>query len=199
MNIGFKFAPNECSRWDLTRTFAGILHSESFAPRSDDERLINFQVKLNKNPAGGVRSDGTGTLTVPSEKIGSKLLDHLYHNPLKIDKRKLKFFREGPPPKGVALTLEKTPYVNPDLEEEREKKLRSLEARLRVDIVQFGTFYRPTYPSSKDEDLPPRAFSIEWEGNYVKRSIGWLTFEYDHKLIRITVCLPVDPRFIVSA
>ena len=191
MNIGFKFAPDEYNRWDLTRTFANILHSENFAPRSEDERLINFQVKLNKNPAGGVRSDGTGTLTVPSEKIGNKLLEHLYRNPLKLDKRKLRFFREGAPPKGVALTLEKTPYVNPDLEEEREKKLRALEARLRVDIVQFGKFYRPKYPSKDEELLLPREFSIEWEGNYVKHSIGWLTFEYDHKLIRITVSL--DP------
>ena len=196
MNIGFKFAPNECSQWDLTRTFAGILHSDSFAPRSEDERLINFQVKPNKNPAGGVRSDGTGTLTVPSEKIANKLLEHLYNNPLKIDKRRLKFFKEGVPPKGLALTLEKTPYVNPDLEEEREKKLRALEARLRVDIVQFGIFYRPMYPSRDDDPLRPRAFSIEWEGNYVQHSIGWLTFEYDHKLIRITVSL--DPQFIVS-
>ena len=196
MNIGFKYAPNERTQWDLTRTFAGILHSDSFAPRGEDERPINFQVKLNKNPAGGVRSDGTGTLTLPSEKIGNKLLEHLHHTPLKIDNKKLKFFREGAPPKGLALTLEKTPYVNPDLEEEREKKLRALEARLRVDIVQFGTFYRPKYPSKDDELLVPRAFSIEWEGNYVKHSIGWLTFEYDHKLIRITVS--PDPRFIVS-
>ena len=197
MDIGFKFAPNECTKWELTRTFAGILHSDNFAPRAEDERLINFQVKLNKNPAGGVRSDGTGTLTVPSEKIGNRLLEHLYNNPLKIGNRKLKFFREGVPLKGLALTLEKTPYVNPDLEEEREKKLLALDARLRVDIVQFGIFYRPKYPLKDDEPLRPREFSIEWEGNYVRHSIGWLTFEYDHKLIRITVSL--DPQFIESA
>ena len=196
MNIGYKFAPNEFNRWDLTRTFAKILHSENFAPRTEDERLINFQVQPNKNPAGGVRSDGTGTLTVPSEKIGNKFLEYVHHNPLKIDKRKLKFFRGEDPQKGLALTLEKTPYVNPDLEEEHEKKLRALEARLRVDIVQFGIFYRREYPSKDDERLLPREFSIEWEGNYVKHSIGWLTFEYDHKLIRITVSL--DPQFIVS-
>jgi RNA-dependent RNA polymerase len=197
MNIGFKFAPNDRNKWDLTRTFAGILHSDDFAPRSKDERLINFQVKLNKNPAGGVRSDGTGTLTVPSEKIGNKLLELLRQNPLKIDNRKLKFFREGGPPKGLALTLAKTPYVNPDLEEERDKKLRALEGRLRVDFVQFGIFYRPKYPKNDDEFLEPRAFSIEWEGNYARHSSGWLTFEYDHKLIRITVSF--DPQFIVSA
>ena len=197
MNIGFKFAPNDRNQWNLTRTFAAILHSDDFAPRSKDERPINFRVKLNKNPAGGVRSDGTGTLTVPSEKIGIKFLEHLYHNPLKIDNRKLKFFKEQNPPKGLALKLAKTRYVDPNLEEEHSKKLRALEGRLRVDFVQFGIFYRPEYPSNDDEPLRPRAFSTEWEGNYVKHSSGWLTFEYDHKLIRITVSL--DPQFIVSA
>ena len=187
MNIGFKFAPNECTEWDLTRAIAEILHSGSFAPKTKDERLINFKVELNLNPAGGVRSNGTGTLTVSSEKLANKLLDHLHNDPLKIKNKKLKFFREGIPSQGLALRLAKTPYVNPDLEEEHHRKLRALETRLRVDIVQFGIFYRPNYPSKDGEPLQPRAFSIEWAGNYVKNSIGWLTFEYDHKLIRITV------------
>jgi RNA-dependent RNA polymerase len=186
MDIGFKFAPYGCSQRDLTRTFAKILHSDNFAPRTED---INFRVKLNKNPF-----DGTGTLTVPSEKIGHKLLKYLHDNPLKIDKKKLKFFKKGVPHLGVALTLDKTPYVNPDLEEKREKKLRALDTKFRVDIVQFGIFYRPKYPSKDGELLPQREFSIEWEGNYAKDSTAWLTFEYDHKLIRITVSL--DPQFI---
>ena len=189
MNIGFKYAPYEYTNWDLTRLFSKILHSKDFAPRTEDERPMNFEVTVNPSRAGGVCSNGTGVLTVPVEKIGHKLLEYLHINPIKIDKRKLKFFREGSPPKGKALTLERTPYVDPDIEEEREKKLRALEARLRVDIVQFGIFYRPRYPSKDDEPLHPRAFSVEWEGNYVKHSIGWLTFEYDHKLIRITVSL----------
>lgn len=192
MNIGFKFAPTEYTEWDLTRTISKILHeSEDFVPRTEDERLINFQVKLNPSLAGGIRSDGTGTLTVPTEKIGSKFLQHVYNNPVKIDKKKLKFFKDGSPPKGLALTLEKTPYIDPDLEEEHQKKLRALETRFRVDIVQFGVFYRPTYPSRNDERPCPRAFSIEWERNYSRESSGWLTFEYDHKLIRITVSVDV--------
>ena len=90
MNIGFKFAPHDCHEWDLTRAFARILHSDSFAPRSEGKRLISIsKLTSNENPAGGVGSDGTGTLIVPSEKIGNKLLKHLRNNPLKIDKRKL--------------------------------------------------------------------------------------------------------------
>ena len=43
------------------------------------------------------------------------------------------------------------------------------------------------YPSWLSDQLG--VFSIKWEGNYVRHSIGWLLFEYDHKLIRITVSL----------
>jgi RNA-dependent RNA polymerase len=67
-------------------------------------------------------------LTVPSEKLGNKLLKHLRNNPLKqIDKKKLLFFGDGVPPKGLAFELEKTPYINPELEEERERMLRALK------------------------------------------------------------------------
>ena len=44
--------------------------------------------------------------------------------------------------------------------------------------------------------LPPTwGVSIEWEGNYVRHSIGWLLFEYDHKLIPITVSLDLPLLF----
>ncbi|KAF8803194.1 hypothetical protein BYT27DRAFT_7145504, partial [Phlegmacium glaucopus] len=170
----------------LTRIFSETLHSEDFAPRREDERVINFQVKVNPNPAGGVRSDGTGVLTVPSETIGHKLLEYLHNNPITIDKKQLKFFKRGISSEELALILEKTRYVNPDIEE-HQKKLLALEAKLRVDCVQFGVFYRPTYPSNEKEPLRAQEFSIEWERNYAKHSIGRLSFDYNHKLIRITL------------
>ena len=40
------------------------------------------------------------------------------------------------------MTLEKTPYTSPDLEEERQNKNRLLDEALRVDAVQFGVFFR---------------------------------------------------------
>ena len=186
MNIEFKFAPKEYTNWDLTRKFSDILHSGDFAPKKEGERKINFQIKLNPSRAGGVGSDGSGTLTVPSAKIGNKLLEHLENEPLKIGNKKLKFFRKGLPPKGLALTLERTPYVDPNNEEHRQKTLDFLEA-LRVNFVQFGIFYRPTYPKKDAEPPCPREFSVEWDGNYVSHSNGKLNFDYDRKLIRITV------------
>jgi RNA-dependent RNA polymerase len=82
-----------------------------------------------------------------------------------------------------AQTLEKTPYLPPEIEEEREEKLQKLDVGLHVDKVQFGIFYRELY------DLPEasRRFSNEYELSYKNRSAGYLQIEYDHKLIRIRV------------
>lgn len=188
MDLNIKHIPNEVNNWEVTRAIAAVLHSESFAPVNEDGRLLNFRVKLNDNLAGGVRNDGTGILTLPTEQIAHKFLSFVFNEPVKIKSRKLKFYKQNKPPSpGVVETLRKTPYINPDIEEERHNKLRALEPKFRVDTVQFGIFYQPRYPSTDKDRLSPRAFSIEWERDYIRESIAWLRFDYDHKLIRITV------------
>lgn len=80
-----------------------------------------------------------------------------------------------------AQTLEKTPYLPPEIEEEREEKLQKLDVGLHVDKLQFGIFYRqPGDPSESS-----RRFSNEYELSHNNRSAGLLQIEYDHKLIRI--------------
>ncbi|KAF8969863.1 RNA dependent RNA polymerase-domain-containing protein [Flammula alnicola] len=186
MDVAVKFIPTEADNWKVTRAIAAVLHSEDFAPVEVEGRLLNFRVKLNDNPAGGIRNDGTGILTLPTEEIGHKFLSYVSRDPIKIDKRKLKFYKQKRPPQpGLAETLKKTPYINPDIEEARELKLWKLDAKFRVDAVQFGIFYQPKYPSSAKDPLSPRAFSVEWERQYIKDSIAWLRFDYDHKLIRV--------------
>jgi RNA-dependent RNA polymerase len=188
MDIDIKFIPKEVNKWEVTRAIATVLHSEDFAPVEVEGRLLNFRVKLNDNPAGGVRNDGTGILTLPSEDVARKFFSYVSKDPIKVNGRKLKFYRRSkPPPPGLVETLSKTPYINPDLEEERQDKLRALETKFRVDAVQFGIFYQPRYPATENEPLSPRAFSVEWEREYIKDSSAWLRFDYDHKLIRITV------------
>ena len=191
MDLGIRYLPGDVSEFDVTRAIAVVLHSDEFAPRRQDpnavDRPVNFRVKLNPSKAGGVGNDGSGTLTLPTSDVGNKFLKWVKASPLKIGSKKIKFFRHGVPVRHLAVTLDKTPYVNPDLEEEHQKKVWELQDQLRIDAVQFGFFYRPRYPSNDKEPLTPRAFSIEWEHNYVTESIGWLTFEYDHKLIRLKV------------
>lgn len=87
-----------------------------------------------------------------------------------------------------AQTLEKTPYLPPEIEEEREDKLTKLDVGLHVDKLQFGVFYR-------DRADPPEAsrrFSNEYELSHKNRSAGYLQIEYDRKLIRIRVRPPLS-------
>ncbi|KAF9481150.1 RdRP-domain-containing protein [Pholiota conissans] len=188
MDIGLKYLPREVNNWEVTRALAGIIHSEGFAPVDVDGRVINFQVKLNDNPAGGVRNDGTGTLTLPSENIGRRFLAHVMKEPVTINGKRIKFFKHDKPPHSwLVKTLSKTPYINPDLEEERQDRMRTLDTRFCVEEVQFGIFYRDRYPVTDKERPHPRAFSIEWPVNNdpYRGATAWLRFDYDHKLFRI--------------
>ncbi len=148
---------------------------------------LNFNVKLNPSKMGGVRNDGTGFLELPTEAIGRKFLNWVKETPIRIEKKKIKMYPKGTVRDYVALTLQRTPFINPDIEEEWEDKCRQLDMRIRVDVVQFGAYYRPSYPTSPKQRLASRAYSIEWERDYAVNSAAWLKFEYDHKLIRITV------------
>ena len=179
---GFEFeivnVPTHANEWTVTREVAKVLHSDDFG--SFGGRLLNFRVRLRKNE-GGMCNDGTGTLTLPVQKSGYKFLDFVRDEPIKIDERKLRFYISNRPPSEKWLqTLSKTPFVDPDLEEQHQNTLRALEGELRVDLVQFGVFFRETYPSKS------RSFSIEWERKYID-SHASLSFEYDHKLILLKV------------
>ncbi|KAG6854694.1 hypothetical protein C0991_002405 [Blastosporella zonata] len=191
MDIHLHNLPYDLNEWTVTRSIATVVHSKEFTPRLHDEnaveRPLNFRVKLNPSKAGGVGNDGSGLLTFPTFAIGNKFLNWMADSPLKIKGKKIKFRRGGEPREGVALTLEKTPYVDPDIEEEYQQKLWDLSDKFRVNAVQFGVFYRPTYPAHEKDPLKPRAFSVEWERRYDVDSEGWLAFEYNHKVIRITL------------
>ncbi|KAK1227232.1 hypothetical protein PQX77_009776 [Marasmius sp. AFHP31] len=191
MDLNIRYIPEYITEWDLTRILAReILHTDEFHPRTHpDERKINFKASLNPSKAGGVRNDGTGTLTLPHLKIAHRFLDWVKETPLKINGKKIKFFASkdsGKKPRewhSTILTLQRTPYIDPDVEERHAQKLFDLQCSLRVDKVQFGVFFRPS--SGVGGQAKSREFSIEWERDYVKESTAWLSFEYDHKLIRI--------------
>ncbi|RXW18615.1 hypothetical protein EST38_g7238 [Candolleomyces aberdarensis] len=180
MNIDIRYIPTEETEWSVTRAISAIIHAEDFAV-SEEERQVNFKVVLAENEAAGVGHNGSGLLTVPTAALGRKFLDAVRENPIKLSTRKLKFYRSSEKlVKHVVATLDKTPFVSPDIEEKHAKTLWALEDQLRVETIQFGTYFRPEYDPEKKKG---RAFSVEWEKKYV----AWLKFEYDHKLIRITL------------
>lgn len=195
MEIGIKYIPHEAGYWDVVRAIAGVLHSDEFRPQ--EARKENFRLELSKSNVSDVRNGGMGTLTLPSDTLAFKLLRHVEENPIRIkdpatgQNKKIKFFRDWDrskqPSRAMIETLAKTPFVEPDIEEAHQKKLAELADQFRVDSVQFGVFYRDQYPINEKQPLVPRSFSIEFKRDLVDDNVGWLRFEYNHKLIRIMV------------
>ncbi|TBU35633.1 RdRP-domain-containing protein [Dichomitus squalens] len=184
MNIELADVSFEASEWDVKRAFGAILHGEGFYNASDPKsRPINFKVSLNPG-RGGVQNNGSGELILPNRKLGDKLLKWVYedHNPVLVLGRKIRLFRsKDRPSRGLKETLDKTPYLDPALEEKREEKLRKLDMGLHVDKLQFGVFYR----RPQDPMTASRIFSSEFEWGHRNKGAGMMWFEYDHKLIRI--------------
>ena len=192
MNIEIIRIPDEANEFTVTRAIAKVLHSDDFAV-SEDEKRVNFKVELNPNEAAGVGHNHTGILTVPTGTLGRKFLGYVRSNHIKICKNKLHFRHAGKsPPKHVVATLAKTPFVDPDIEEKHVQTVWALERDLRVEQVQFGTFFRNAYPGG-------RSFSVEWENSYAPKGFASLRFEYGHKLIRITVESTLYPRTLYQS
>jgi RNA-dependent RNA polymerase len=102
-------------------------------------------------------------------------------NFIRINLKKLKFFRAKTKPLlGLMMTLDKTPYLDPDVEEERQKNIQALGVRYCVDKIQIGMFYRPSPGAGRN-------FSVEWEASFSSKSLCWLSWEYDHKLLRVCI------------
>lgn len=186
MQLSIRYIPSDIDRWDLKVKLARILHDEPFRqPRPD--RKMNFDVFLYLGDGTEGRHNGSGKLTVPTEKIARQFLNYIRTNPVKYSGKKIKFSLLGPPndknSQKIAAMVQKAPFVDPHMERDREERVFELEETLlRVVKVQFGVLFR-TDPKE------PRKYSIEWEHTYTDE-VGYLKFEFDHKLIRVQVSLP---------
>lgn len=179
------------TQWSLTEAIAKVLHADEFwkypdhESRSDNLKRLNFKVTLNMS-SNGVRNNGTGTLIVPVRKAGIELLNWIDNgNKIKLNGRPIRITpRKGTPPKGTVEILEKTPYIDPNKDREKHQKNFELDVGLPVYTVQFGVLYRPV----GEPRTGGRKFSHEWQ-QHTGSILGWLRFEYDHRLIRIVVQL----------
>ncbi|KAG2750605.1 RdRP-domain-containing protein [Suillus brevipes Sb2] len=192
----------EVTEYEVTKKIAEVLHAcpgpfVSDADAATPQRLINFRVMLEKNECGGVRNKGSGFLRLPSKDVGVKfrrLVDGEDGITIKVGKKRLKFIPTNKYiPNDVLVTLEKAPYVDPDIAQRRQEKIDALSSNFRIAKLQIGTFYRPQDASPSD----PRAFSVEWEANLLN-GLGWLSFEYEHKLIRAKVGDPARGQLSYS-
>ncbi|KAG1724765.1 RNA dependent RNA polymerase-domain-containing protein [Suillus paluster] len=189
------------TEYDVTKAIAEVLHAcpGPFVSDADaQQRLINFRVTLDKNECGGVRNSGSGTLRLPSKSVGLKfcrLVDVEDGITIKVGKKCLKFRPTTKHiPNDILITLAKAPYVDPDIAQKRQEKIDALSSDFRIATVQIGTFYRP----QNALPLDPRAFSVEWERDLVDSGLGWLKFEYEHKLIRAKVGDPARGQLLYS-
>lgn len=187
MEIGLARIPFDMSDWDVVGKLIPVLHSEEFSP-APPARKINFKVKLDY-PEEGARHSGTGVLIVPDD-IMHKFFDWVKANPIKLGKgAKIKFYIKGPAKERWAKIIAKTPFIDPALEQKRNDIIWTVSRDFRVNAVQFGILFREeeNYPSNDKDRLGPRSFSIEWEHDAIRKSVTYLRFVYEHKLIRITV------------
>ena len=191
MELELKGIDFNATHYQVAKAFETVLHGRDFYDPDDPQtngRPPNFRVKLNPSIAGGVGNNGTGILTLPTSRLGDRFLTWLKEVPrneheIRVLGKKISAFRRRRGiPKEIKETLEKTLYVDPELEYQREEKLRKLDHRLRVEKVQFGTWFR-----TSESPTASRSFSVEYKRDYTQRSAGYLGLEYDHKLIRVEV------------
>ena len=88
---------------------------------------------LNKHKAIEARNDGTGVLILPDGAVGQKLLRSIRAGTQQIRVGRKKLFLTNslrrPDPR-TKERLEKTLYLNPEIEEELEAKLQKLDVGL---------------------------------------------------------------------
>ncbi|KIK67671.1 hypothetical protein GYMLUDRAFT_215812 [Collybiopsis luxurians FD-317 M1] len=174
--------PHVVDRWDLIKAVANCLHKPPFRqPRPD--RKLNFILYLFQNERGGVHN-GSGVLKVPSGKIARQFLEQVKRQPIKLGGSKIRFRdRNRWTSNRETATLQKAPFVDPDLEKDRQWRKEELEQGpgLRVVKVQFGILFQ----DPRAQPGASRKYSIEWEKEYSEAGQAWLKFVFDHKLIKI--------------
>ncbi|OCB86696.1 hypothetical protein A7U60_g6154 [Sanghuangporus baumii] len=184
INISFR-----ADLYDVKEEFARILHSDNFRliTRNNEQefRPLNFHIVLGRLGSG--RHDGTGTLTLPSKKLGQVLLQLAIDNrdfPCVNSRRIRMRGSERKPNKGnLVETLRKLPYQDPSIDRERDNIRFELNVSWRIDKLQLGVWIsRP---------IPHRGtgcqgvFAVEWEKDYTAAGNAQVEFKYDRKSLRL--------------
>ncbi|KAH7883307.1 RNA dependent RNA polymerase-domain-containing protein [Phlebopus sp. FC_14] len=181
------------SEWTVTKAIAGVLHKCPGPFVTDPEkRPPNFLVNLNPSACGGVGNNGTGSLKM-TKSIASLFLKLYRRNEISVivGKKQLKFYRTtNHVGKGEVTILEKAPFIDPDIAQERQRIVSQTSDPFLVARVQVGTFFRP----KNAKPSGPRQFSVEWELDLIRRSLGWLFFEYEYKSLRVQIGDPLNEQ-----
>ncbi|KAI9428733.1 RdRP-domain-containing protein [Lactarius indigo] len=187
MEIELKHISFDADVYDVRKAVELVLHGPDLYDPNDREnrgRKPNFLIVMGESPAGRLHN-GTAMLRVPA-KLGLRLLrwnsesdDHnvvVCGQPLHIYNTHRKV------PYDVKQTLEKTLYVGPEHDKLHiQKKEYASQTRLRIANVQIGVWYR-------DASAPQnrrRAFSTEYEREFLHQTAAYITVVYEYNHIRI--------------
>ncbi|KAF8123146.1 RNA dependent RNA polymerase-domain-containing protein [Boletus edulis] len=194
MEFCIKNVHRTADEWEVTAAIAGqVLHvCPGLFVTGPKERLPNFKVLLNKSPAGGVQNDGTGTFTMTrSEGRKFQYFSERRQIIVNVKGRGLRFFPNNNVVEiPLILELEKAPFVDPEIARDRARRINALCDPFHLTHVQIGTFYYPKGAGAQD----PRSFSIEWDRNLSRKSMGLLFFEYEYKSLRIRIGDPAQEQ-----
>jgi RNA-dependent RNA polymerase len=193
MELNISQIDTKASKWDVTRAIAAVLHEKPGPPffeyGGSPGRKLNFKVALNEGPSS-LRNNGTGLLTVPSEKVGHKLLGWLRKPRNRIcvlgKPIKLREAKTRPSPYRI-MTLEKAPYVEPNKEERLEKLEAALKEVLDSTEVQIGTL-----SAGRCSQPNLRKFWIEYRDSYAQgQRLARLKFEWKTKQLCLVVSIRI--------
>jgi RNA-dependent RNA polymerase len=202
MEIELKRISFDADQYDIRKAVALVLHGpDLYDPNDKDNkgRKPNFQIVLGVSPAGRLHN-GSAILRVAS-KLGLRLLrwhrESRDDNTVVVCGKPLRIFNANSKvPFDVKQELEKARYIDPDQDKQHtQKQDYCSQVRLRIAHIQIGVWHR-------DPNAPPnqgRAFSIEYQREFLRQSAAYLTVVYEHSLIRIDVStLSVDDACITN-
>ena len=209
MEIQLKRISHDADKYDVRKAVELVLHGPDLYDPNDKEnkgRKPNFEIIMGESYARRLH-DGTAILRVGA-KLGRRLLQWNYDLAKQNDlakqdgsskqnkkqgiivcKEPLRLFNAHKGvPFDVKQTLEKALYIDADHDRKHEqKKDYCSQIYPRVAKIQIGVWYRE--PNALQ--TPRRAFSIEYEREFLRQSAAYITvvYEYGH------ICIEVSAHF----
>lgn len=194
MEIQIRHIPDTADKWEVVRAISSVVHSPTFIKAMRDKEIelvkgnmplecMNFHVDLDMCENRGLRNKTTGVLLLCKWEIGDLFLQHVSIDlPARVQGKKLKFHRKynnmSKDTVNKVSVLEKTRFMDPEIEEKRE----TISSHLRDGF----TTLRALHLGSILREGKTKIFSSEFK----LQKHGHLWIDYEQKLFRIMVSAP---------
>lgn len=191
MEIQIRHIPDTADKWEVVRAISSVVHHPSFIQEMEEQGIqlvkgnmplqcMNFEVELDMCENRGVRNKTTGTLLLCLLDVGKLFLKRVSTDlPARVQGKKIKFHRRNwelsVEKTKKAGALEKTRFIDPAMQEKREK----ISSHLRDGF----TTVRALHLGFILKEGKTKIFSSEFK----VQKYGRLWIEYDQKLFRILV------------